>query len=73
MIIICFTFSEFINIVSILYYAFIEYIMLLHTVAVISFVQCKEHVIWLIAFGKVSDEFTAFTCAGASTIFEGFV
>ena len=56
-----------------MYYTFIEYITLLHTVAVISFVHRKEYVIWLMAFGKISDEFTAFTCAGASTIFEGFI
>ena len=36
-------FSEFINMVSVLFYNFIEFIILLYTFLVISFVQCKEY------------------------------
>ena len=41
-------FSEFIKKVSILYYALIEFIILLYTFLVISFVWYKEYMIWRI-------------------------
>ena len=58
-------FSEFINIVSILFYNFIEFITLLYTFLLIHFVQYREHIICLISFSKFSDVLHAFTCASA--------
>ena len=58
-------FSESINIVSMLFYEFIEFIILLHTFLVISFVQCKAFMICLISFSKFSDVLPAFTFASA--------
>ena len=58
-------FSEFINIVSILPYNFIEFIMLLYTFLVISFARYREYIICLISFSKFSDVLPAFTCASA--------
>ena len=58
-------FSEFINIVSILFYNFIEFIILLYTFLVICFAQYREYVICLISFSKFSDALPAFTCASA--------
>ena len=56
---------EFINIISILFYNFIEFIILLHTLLVISFARYKEYIIFLISFSKFSDVLTTFTCASA--------
>ena len=58
-------FLEFINIVSILFYTFIEFIILLYTFLVISFAQYKECIICLISFSKFSDALPAFTYASA--------
>ena len=58
-------FSEFINIVFILFYNFIEFIILLYTFLVICFAQYREYVICLISFSKFSDALPAFTCARA--------
>ena len=58
-------FYEFINIVSILFYNFIKFIILLYLFLVISFSRYKEYVIWRISFYKFSDVLPAFTCANA--------
>ena len=58
-------FSEFTNLVSILFYNFIEFIILLYTFLVILFAQYKEYIIWWITFINVSDVLLAFTCASA--------
>ena len=58
-------FSEFIYIVSILFYNFIEFIILLYTFLVISFARYKEYIISLISFSKFSDVLPGFTCASA--------
>ena len=58
-------FSEFINIVSILFHNFIEFIILLCTFLVISFARYKECIICLISFSKFSDVLPGFTCASA--------
>ena len=55
-----FAFLEFINIVSILYYTFIEFIILLYTFLVISLAQWKE---CMISFSKFSDVLPVFTFA----------
>ena len=47
--------SKFINIVSILYYTFTEFITLLYTFLVISFPRYKECMIWQISISKFSD------------------
>ena len=49
-------FSEKINIVSILFYKFIELIILLHTFVVISYAWYKEYIISLALFSNFSDE-----------------
>ena len=54
-------FSEFINLVYILYYNFIEIIKLLYTFLVIYFARYKEYIIWWISFSKFSDVLPAFT------------
>ena len=59
-------FSEFINIVSILYYASIELIRLLHTFLVIYFAWYKEYIIWPISFNKFSDVLPYCICARAT-------
>ena len=59
-------FPEFINIVSILYYIFIEFIILLYTFLVIYFAEYKEYMIWWIWFSKFSAALPAFTCASAT-------
>ena len=59
------SFSEFISIASLLFYNFIEFIMLLNTLLVIAFAQYKEYKICLISFSKFSDVLPAFTCASA--------
>ena len=56
-------FPEFINIVFILIYSFIEFIILLYTFLVNSFSRNKEYIIYLISFNKFSDVLPAFTCA----------
>ena len=58
-------FLEFVNMVSILCYNFIEFIMLLYTILLISFVQYEEYMILRISFNKFSDALLAFTCARA--------
>ena len=60
-------FLEFINVVSILFYSFIELIILLYTFLVI-FLLCtknKGYIIWLILLSKLSDVLPAFSCASA--------
>ena len=54
--------SEFINIVSILLYKFIEFVIMLYIFLVISFAGYKEYIISLISFSKFSDVLPAFTC-----------
>ena len=58
-------FPEIINIVSILFYNFIELITLLYTPLVVSFSLYKEYMIWQNSLGKFSGVLTAFTCARA--------
>ena len=58
-------FSEFINIASILYYTFIEFIIFLYTFLAISFAQYKEYIICRTSFSKFSDVLPAFTCVKA--------
>ena len=55
-------FSEFINIVSILFYNFIEFIIFLYTFSVIYFIPYKRYIICLISFSKFSDVLCAFIC-----------
>ena len=62
-------FSEFINIISVLFYNFIEFMILLYTFSVISFARYKGCVICLISFSKFSDVLPAFTCARAIVYF----
>ena len=56
-------FPEFINIVSIPFYNFVEFVILLYTFLVISFARYKEYMICLISFSKFLDISLAFTCA----------
>ena len=58
-------FLDFINIVSILFFNFIEFIMLLYTFLVISFARYKEYINCMILFSKFLDVLPAFTCASA--------
>ena len=58
-------FSEFINIVSILFYNFMECIILLYTFLVTSFLWYREYIICLISFSRFSNILPAFTCASA--------
>ena len=58
-------FLEFIYIVSIFLYTFIEFTILLYTFSVISFAQYKKYMICLIFFRKFSDVLPAFSCVGA--------
>ena len=58
----CFTILEFTNIVSTLFYNFIEFIILLYTYLVFSFARYKEYIICLISFSKFSDVLPAFIC-----------
>ena len=55
-----FLFSEFINIVFILFYNFIEFIILFYTFCCF-FSRYKEYIICLISFSKFSDVLPAFT------------
>ena len=57
--------SEFIFIVSILVYNFIEFIILLYTFLAISFVRDKEYMIFLSSFSKFPDVLPAFNYASA--------
>ena len=66
-------FSEFIKIVSILFYNFIEFVILLYTFLVISFARYREYIICLISFSKFSDVLPVFTCAIAIRNLEEFV
>ena len=66
-------FSEFMNIVSILFYDFIEFIILLYTFLLIYFARYKEFIICLISFSKFPDVLSAFTCASLIVISEAFV
>ena len=45
-------FPKFINIVSILYYKYNEFVILLYSSLVISFARCKEYMICSISFSK---------------------
>ena len=56
-------FKEFMNIVSILFYNFIEFIILLYNFLVISFARYKEYIIFLNSFSKFSDALPTFTSA----------
>ena len=58
-------FSEFMNIVSILFYNFIKFITLCYYFLIISFARYKKYRICLISFSKFSDVLPAFTCASA--------
>ena len=58
-------FSEFINVMSIFYYTFIEFIILLYAFLVISFIRYKEYIIWQISLSKFSDVLPAFICERA--------
>ena len=59
-------FQEFINIVSILFDNFNEFIILLYTFLIIYFAWYKEYMICLISFSKCSDVLPAFICATAT-------
>ena len=58
-------FSEFRDIVFILFYNFIEFIILLYNFLVLYFARYNENKICLILFSKFSDVLLAFTCASA--------
>ena len=58
-------FSEFINIVSILFYNFIEFIILLLITLYISFARYREYIICMSSFSKFPDLLPAFSCASA--------
>ena len=59
-------FSEFIIIVSILFYNFIEFIILLYTFLVTSSTLYKKYMISLISVSKFLDVLPALTCASAT-------
>ena len=61
----CPTILEFINIVSISFYNFIEFIVLLYTFFVTSSSLYKEYMICLILFSKFSDVLPDLICASA--------
>ena len=56
-------FSEFINILSTLFYNLIKFIISLCTSLATFFARYKEYIIRLISFSKFSDVLPAFTCA----------
>ena len=58
-------FSEFITLVSVLFYKFIEFIILLYTFLVIFFPRIEEYIIFLISFNYFSGVLPAFTCTRA--------
>ena len=66
-------FSEFINMVSILYYNFIEFIRLLYTFLAISFGEQKEYMVFQISVSKFLDVLPAFTGVKAMVIFKVLV
>ena len=66
-------FSEFTNIVAILFYNFIEFIILLYAFLVIFFSFYKEYMICPISFSKFSDVLTALLVQVLLVIFEAFV
>ena len=55
-------FSEFLNIVSLLFYNFFEFIRL-YNFLVIYLAPYREYIIFLISFSKFSDIVPAYTCA----------
>ena len=59
-------FSEFIIIVSILFYNFIKFIILLYTFLVISSTLYKKYMISLISVSTFLDVLPALTCASAT-------
>ena len=60
-----FYYSQNSYIVSILFYNFIQFIILLYTFLVISFARYREYIICLISFSKFLDVLPASTCASA--------
>ena len=62
-------FPELINIVSILFYNFVEFTILLYTFVITSFAQYRFYIICLISFCIFLDAFPAFTCASAIDYF----
>ena len=66
-------FSEFINIVSILFHNFIGLIILLYTFLAISFDPYKKQKICLISFSKFPDVLPAFTSARGIGSLKAFV
>ena len=58
-------FSEFINIVSILFYKFIEFSIFLYAFLVTSFPLYKKYLIFLISISKLPDVLPVFTCPRA--------
>lgn len=59
-------FSEFKNILSILYFNWICYIVVYFLL--ISFAWCKEYITWQISFNKFLNALPAYTCARATFI-----
>ena len=59
----CFSFSEFIKVISNLFYNFIEFIILLFTFLVICFALYKEYMIRQIPYSKFWDVLSVFTRA----------
>ena len=60
-------FLEFINIVCILFYNWMEFIVLFRTFLVTSFSWCKEYLIWDIPLSRYSDVSPYFTCENATS------
>ena len=60
------------NIVPILFYNFIEFIILLHTFLVISYAQYREYVFCLISFSKFLDVCLLLLVQELLVIFEAF-
>ena len=58
-------FPEFINIVSILFYNFIKFIISIYTFLVITFARYKKYIICLISISEFSDLLHVFTCTSA--------
>ena len=56
-------FLEFINTVSILFYKYVKFIILLYNSLIISFAWYNEHMIWRISCSKFSDILPAFPYA----------
>ena len=66
-------FPEFINVVSILFYNFIEFIILLYTFLVISFARYRKYIICLLSFSKFSDVLLLLIVQVLLLIFEAIV